>query len=145
MHAPRRRRRGRRALLCAVVVVAAYGVVTAMVSLSLRRREEKRGALEISGDLRTFEDVIESWKRHLLPALGKVDIFAACVDAEAAETARLVLRERLASAGAERILVAVRDHDDSDAVPFFGAAKKPWRIRPAPGHDSRPAAGWLAQ
>ena len=97
-------------------------------------------AVELSGELRTLERVLPSWKRHLFPALGTYDIYAACNGGAELQRARALL----ASAGARAVAMGVRDERPAAAAAsLFGEAS---RVIPAPDSaERRPVRGWLLQ
>jgi len=128
-----------RVLWWLIGVTVVYEVAVLSSQKRRRPREEVVVAVEVSGELRSFDDVFASWEKLL--ALGTVDVFAACVGVEEADYAR----ERFASFGRSAIVglrddapVALRffSHDDltGDAV-----------VRASRDGPSRPSRGWLAQ
>ncbi|KAJ1448276.1 hypothetical protein M885DRAFT_151376 [Pelagophyceae sp. CCMP2097] len=159
MHARRRKCGGLAKRLTALVLAAA--------ALQALRRFHFRvasapgaAALELSGELRTFAKVLPSWEAHLFPqllqAFAYFDVYAVCVNAEEASTARTLLSK----AGARTVTVAVRQalpqawtptplniplFDPTLLIPLFDPTPKLWLIRAAPGHEPKSAKGWLFQ
>lgn len=124
------RRTGRR--------MALLGMLMVVTMLNwMPRRRQRIVALEVSGELRTFDDVVDTWHHVLLGDV--VDVFGSCVNEDEAEHARLAL----ATLGARTVRVGVRDDLALDHVPLFGPGHH--FVRPAPGLELRPARTWLLQ